>query len=460
MTRLIWSLNELAKRMANAGGSRNLQSNATNALYSIAEYIAQPLAMILAARFLINTLGVQQYGLWMLVSAIVGSIGILSTGFGDATVKYVSKYRGQKNSEGVERTIRATLTINAALGSLLGTVVWMLAPFLTYRVFKIEPGFRNASVWAIQISAIILVLRSIESVFVSTLRAFERYGPAVKLNIVLRSGVVISAVILAAAGRGVAAIMLATLFWSFVGVLLQAAAAQRISGGFSILPSVRADALQEVFRFGCFSWSQALAGIVFGYADRFVVGAMMGTAPVAIYVLCVQVTQPIHGLSAAAFNFLFPHISSRHEAGETGATTRIFRFAVTTSIVLSLAVALPLVMLSKPLLTLWMGAEFAEQGYVLLRILAVAYALLAINVVPHYTLLALGRVRYVSVVNVLGSALCLCMMTLLIPSLGLTGAALGRLLYGPVLALTLFFKVSTALSRPVIPREGPIPAST
>jgi O-antigen/teichoic acid export membrane protein len=56
-------------------------------------------------------------------------------------------------------------------------------------------------------------------------------------------------------------------------------------------------------------------------------------------------------------------------------------------------------MLSKPILTLWMGAASANQGHNVLAVLAVAFAVWALNVVPHYTLLAVGHVRTVSALN-------------------------------------------------------------
>jgi len=439
-------------------GSRNFRESAGNAFYSIAEYIAQPLSMIVAAPFLVHKLGLQQYGIWMLVSAILGSMGILSTGFGDATVKYVSAYRGQNNLVGVERTIRATLTINAFLGGLFSLLIWVAAPYTVAYIFKIEPVFHAASVQAIRISAVILVVRSVESVFVSTMRAYERYASPVKLNVFLRAIVVVSAVVLAAIGRGVVAIMIATLFWSALIVVLQAAAARRIVGLLNPIPTFEKEALAEVFSFGCFSWLQALAGVVFNYADRFLVAAMLGTEPVAIYVLCVQATQPIHGLAAAAFNFVFPHISSRHEAGEIHGPRRVFRLALLSSVGLSLALAAPLILIGKPLLTLWMGHKFAEQAYILLAVLAAANMILAINIVPHYTLLALGRVRFVSVVNVLGGIVSLGAAALFIPPFGLVGAAVGRLLYGPAVALN-FVKIKMEFSRDSLLNEERVPMS-
>jgi O-antigen/teichoic acid export membrane protein len=426
---------DIARRLIALNNSRNFRESASNAAYSTVEYLAQPFTMLLAAPYLVSRLGLQQYGIWMLVSAVLGSVGILSTGFGDATVKYVSAYRGRSDPVGVERTIRATLTINIALGSLLAFVVWLASPVAVHRIFRIESQFHTVSIQALRISALVLVIRSAESVFVSTLRAFERYGPAVKLNVVLRVAVTLSAVILAATGRGIVSIMWATLIWSALIVVLQAVAARGVAGPFYVLPTTQREALNEVFRFGCYSWLQALAAVVFGYADRFIVAAMLGTTPVAIYALSIQVTQPIHSLGAAMFNFVFPHVSARHEAGDHRGSRRVFRVALIANISLAFCLSLPFVVMPKLLLRVWMGAEVAEKGWAVLEILALSFAILAINVVPHYTLLALGRVRLIAALNIVSGVMLTAIMTVLILALGLPGAALGRLTYALLLVI-------------------------
>ena len=407
--------------------------------------------MIIAARFLVHRLGLEQYGIWMLVSAVIGGVGILGAGFGDATVKYVSAYRAQNNIAGVQQTIRATLTMNVILGAILATIIWVIATFLVHHVLKVEPQSRLLTVRSIQIGAIILFLRSVESVFVSTLRGFEQYAPTVTINAVLRVMNVTSAVVLAALSQGVVAIMLSTLLWSAVAVSFQLRSARRVAGWFSVLPTLRYPGLREVFAFGGFSWLQALAGLGFNYADRLLVGILLGTAPVAIYVLCVQASQPIHGLCAATFNFLFPHISSRHEREGAASTRRIFRVAFWCNLGVSLALAAPLMLFAKPILRLWMGAQIAGEGELSLRILALAYAVLALNVIPHYTLLALRQARYVSLVNLAGAALSIGAASLLIHSWGLKGAAFARLFYG-VMTLVLFLRVRRTLA-PLSPRH-------
>jgi O-antigen/teichoic acid export membrane protein len=447
---------QVGRQVSGLRNSSRFRVSAGNSAFSIAEYLAQPAAMLVAAPFLVHHLGLQQYGIWMLASAILGSVGILSTGFGDATVKYVSTYRALDDFAGIERTIRATLTINTVLAAGFGILVWTLAPFVVHHVFKIEPLFQDVSVRALKISAIILVLRSSESVFVSALRAFERFGPPAKLNMFLRAIVVVSAVVLAAMGRGVAEIMMATLFWSAVVVVLQADAARRIVGKFRVLPTLRYGALREVFSFGCFSWWQALTAVGFTYADRFIVAAFLGTGPVAVYVICVQAAQPIHGLTAAGFNFLFPHLSSRHEAGEVHGPRRVFKLALITNVAVAGLLSLPFFLLARPILRIWMGTQFADQGHLVLPILALSYAALAINVVPHNSLLALGRVRTVAVLNIAGGIVLLAIMAILIPRSGLAGAAAGRAIYTILLAVAYLIAVRKAFTRRIFLAPLPI----
>jgi hypothetical protein len=80
-------LSSPGKRLEGLWASRNFRESAGNAFYSVAEYIAQPLSMLLAAPFLVHRLGLNQYGIWMLVSAILGSMG---TGHGSARREVIS----------------------------------------------------------------------------------------------------------------------------------------------------------------------------------------------------------------------------------------------------------------------------------------------------------------------------------------------------------------------------------
>src|ERR1700733_3953212 len=99
----------------------------SNATYGIADYISLPALMLCSAPFLLRRLGVEQYAIWVLASAAVTSGILLSAGFGDAALKYISAYRGDNDHPGVERIIRTLLGINLALGT---TVAALLGLFI------------------------------------------------------------------------------------------------------------------------------------------------------------------------------------------------------------------------------------------------------------------------------------------------------------------------------------------
>lgn len=427
--------------------SRSLHGHVGNAMYGAADFLAQPVVMLIAAPPLVHLLGLQQYGIWMLVAAVLGSMGTLSAGFGDATIKYVSTYRALGDTAQVQRTIKAALTINAVLGAVLGAAVWLAAPAAALHVFKIEPQFQQASILALRIASVIMFVRSLESVFVSVLRAYEFYGPSVKINVIGRSSTVAAAVFLAAFHYGVVGIMYASLLVALIGAGLQALAVRRHTGQFSLLPGFHRATFVEMARFGCYSWLQALAGVFFIHGDRFLVAAMLGTSEVAYYSICVQATQPVHGLLASALNFLFPRLSSRYESADVPGTMRLYSRSIWINFGAAALLALPLTFFSSGILRLWMGPAVAQNAHTVFSVLAIAYGILAINVVPHYSLLAAGRVKYVSFVNILGGVLSLAGAVVLIPYFGLLGAALGRLLYGPAVSLN-FLKARACLQQP------------
>ena len=137
-----------------------------------------------------------------------------------------------------------------------------------------------------------------------------------QINIATRIATIGVACLLVARGRGILAIMVSMLLFACLSAVLQMIAARAVLGRVRFYPFLSASAFSEVFHFGCFSWLQALAGCVFSYADRLLIGFMLGATSAAYYSVCVQAAQPIHGLIAAGLHFTFPHLSARM----TGAT--------------------------------------------------------------------------------------------------------------------------------------------
>jgi O-antigen/teichoic acid export membrane protein len=89
-------------------------------------------------------------------------------------------------------------------------------------------------------------------------------------------------------------------------------------------------------------------------------------------------------------------------------------------------------------------------------ILAVSSTLLAMNVTAHYGLLAAGRVRLVTSVNLAAGAAMLLVMILLTPHFGTVGTASGWLIPGPLTCLLYIPLYRMFRKKSVVRTEPPI----
>lgn len=411
-----------------------------NVVYGVADYLALPIGMLLAAPFLLRHLGTAQYGVWILASAAVSSGGIVSGGFGDAAIKYVGECRGRRDWQGVIRIVRSMISINLTLSGILAATLWCLAPYVTRHIVKVDLELQAICLKSLRIGSVLLLVKSVESVFINTSRAFENYGSTVLISISSRTATLVSAIALTAYKQNVVWIMDAALFISTAGMLAQALALQKNIGRFSPIPSWHGKTVSEIAAFGTFSWLQAISGVAFSQADRFFVGFLMGAPAVAYYGLCVQAAQPIHGLIASGMHFLFPHLSARYSVVPISEIKRKVVLAAKVNATLVGVLFLPVVLFGKHILTIWIGpgAVFGQQAPLMFPLIAFSFALLGMNVTAHYALLAAGHVRIVTYLNLLAGTVMLLLMMMLIPRYGLQGAALARLAYGPITCLTYF----------------------
>jgi O-antigen/teichoic acid export membrane protein len=252
-------------------------------------------------------------------------------------------------------------------------------------------------------------------------------------------------------GRGTVAILWATLLIAVVSLGLQMETVRRHFSLRSLWPSWQLESIRELFGFGCFSWLQGLVGLFTGQADRFLVGYLLGAQSVAYYSLCVQVALPIHGIASAGLQVLFPYLAARLGVMSVIETRRKLWTAFTANVALVAILAVPVVFGSHFILRLWMGADFAAHASVALSVMAIGFALLGLNVTGYYVLMALGRIRLLALVNLIGAVAMLAAIAILAPRFGIVGAAVGRLVYGPItwvtyLSLTKTFRMTESIS--------------
>lgn len=403
-----------------------------NGAYSVADYLLPQLALLAVAPVLLRCLGAAQLGIWMLSTAAMTGGLLVSSAFGDAAIKYVSERSPHNNMPRVETLVRCTLCINLCFGALLASVLWASAPLISRHIAHLPPSLAPVCVAALRLGALLLTMRSVEAVYVSTLRALLRYDTAARITVTARVTALLISALLAMRGFGVQSILCTSLALSAASICVLCIALRREVGLFIFLPAANRDTLWQIAGFGFFSWLQTLSSLAFNQLDRIFVGILLGPAAVAVYGICVQAAQPIHAFTSAAFHSLFPLLSS-HDAGTSRAEMRTHvRSALAFNVAISAALTLFVSLFARAALSIWLGPAFAQQAAPVLRALAIGFGLLSLNVTAHYSLLAIGKVRELAVFNLVAAAACLALIVPMARRFDLVGIACARFAYGPI----------------------------
>lgn len=423
-----------------------MKEHLSNALFGVLDYAAHPAAMLLAAPFLLRHLGIAQYGVWVVSMAAVSIGGILASGFGDANIQNVASMRALGQNDSLLRTVRSILAINMVLGGTLMALFWILIPWIVRHVVPSDTSLAFACTWSLRIAALLMPIRAVESVCISTQRAFERYGAAVRISIFVRLLTIAAAVALALCGFGVIGIMAGTALLMLLGTLVQLFELKQHLKANSLWPSFDRQATKALFEFGVFSWIQALSSVLFAQADRLILGISLGATAVTAYALSSQIAQPIYGIAAAGLHFLFPYLTRRRASTEASSLRRTIFIALGMNVILVLAETAAAFLFSRFFLKAWVGAEIATNIADVFAPIVWSFALLGLSVTAYYALLALGHFRTVTWLNLAGGAAMLLFMFWLIPAMGVRGAATSRLCFG-VVSLGMYLPLLRLLRR-------------
>jgi O-antigen/teichoic acid export membrane protein len=420
------------------------------------DYGAYPIGMLVVAPVLLHNLGIAQFGVWTIAAAAVSTGGIIASGFGDANIQHIASLRSVGDHDAPLRAVRSMMGINLTLGVAFSVIGWMLSPLAAAHVAGADASLLWSCLWSLRIASVLMAVRAVESVCISTQRAFERYGSAIRISVVARVLALVTSAGLAFLIHSVVVIMAATGFLLTAGLVLQLVRLKSFLSAKSLLPAFDRPAMQALLSFGAFSWLQAVSGVVFSQVDRLMLGVSFGATAVASYALCAQMAQPICGFAQSGLHFLFPYLSNRNAASNSNSIQRPILIAFTCNLLFVALTSISLLLLGDRILRAWAGAAVAQGAAPVMSMIIWSSALLGLNVTATYALLALGRVRIVTGFNLAGGLLMLFILFFLTPRLGIEGIAIARVSY-TLLPLCLYFPLLRHLFRkPAAQRTLPV----
>jgi O-antigen/teichoic acid export membrane protein len=185
--------------------------------------------------------------------------------------------------------------------------------------------------------------------------------------------------------------------------------------------------LRSLFGFSFWIFLTTSGSLVFNYADTILIGYFMGNADVGIYRTAFQLTSVATFTTLALHTVLYPKISKWHAEGNITAIETALARAFTYSLILAIPVCIGGWIFGERLLYFLYGASFASGA-------PAFYFLLLVQIVNVFMYLgtmglnALDKPREAFWVTALASLANIVLNILLIPVLGITGAAIATLI--------------------------------
>lgn len=395
------------------------------AFWGLASWALPLVVVFIVSPKLLHALGADRFGVLMIALVTPLIAAQLDFGIASTAVRYIAA----ASRGGVVDAGETLLSLFAAfflIGFAYGAVLWICAGAISEVLgFQAALGategralVRACAVWfafslwtmlpgvtarAFQCLLLIAVLQTLSTLALwVTAWLLIREGRSVEavawLGIGL--GIVISAITLASLSRHID--------WK-----------QRVRLRLGILKS------EVGFSAGMFA---AQAANAFSYqGDRLLVSTLASPAVAGLYALCVNVANKTTAAVAAMSGFAFPHAAELLAANRSERIGGLLQSLDRAITVLIVPVVLPALLLAEPFLALWIR-DFATQEVVFaFRILVVAFALPAFAVPLSNVLAGVGRSDLLARFAWLTVVVLFVSSALLVPRLGLVGAALAML---------------------------------
>ena len=194
--------------------------------------------------------------------------------------------------------------------------------------------------------------------------------------------------------------------------------------------------------------------------DALVIGASMNTSTVAVWAIAQRLAELSQRVANQLNDILFPAVVENDTAARLDRLRRIFIEGTKLSLATVVPMSVAMLLLADPLVTAWVGADFAGSIRIL-QLLSVVVMIRVGNATGMTVLKGAGSHRVVAAANI-GTALCnVALSVALVKPFGLAGVALGTLIPVGVASILLLFPLACRrvdLPVPVVLARGVWPA--
>ena len=412
-----------------------------NIASSYLRFLAGIVVVVMLTPYIIDTIGVGRFGLWSLCLASAGVLALLDMGLATATVKYVAEREGDGNHHARNEALSSLALVYLGLG-IICTMTVFLAAEQVVQILDLTSQNADDYLLAMQIIGLSLSVALPLTLFKTMLVGAGRLDMvnlAEVVGIILNAALILVLLELELDIHGLA-IAYASLL--IVVPLTLVPFAYRLLPNLSISPKlIRWGRLRELLPMAFYFLLANIAMLMIMRSDVLIIKSFLPLTAVAAFAIAARIGEYAYLLNKQFSNAIMPFISRSNGSGD--------RHAVKASLVdatrILAGIATILVSLgyyhAETLVLLWVGEDLLEAVLPLrIMLLAVLFSTLQMN--ASNVLGMSGGHRSVAWIMLASATLHVLLSIVLVPELGIAGAALAMLISAVFIELGLLIPLA------------------
>ncbi len=415
--------------------SETSRSIARNVLYGFSTFVLPLGLSFVGTPILIRNLGLQNYGILMLILGAVGFSGIFT--FSRAITKYIAEFRVEGENEKIPYLISAALFNNFAIGLLSIIVILTTAKWIIRDILKIDQEMQDVSVKALYITSVIIFLSMFTQIFTAILQGIHRFDVYSKIFNFYNIAVLSGNIFLAYAGYGILSLLLWNLIITAIICLIFAKSSKSLLPEFQLRLNFNYKIWEKLVKYSLSLIAYQILSNFLLFFERGWITRKFGSVNLSYYVVSMTLAIYIHGFISSLLLVIFPLASELKNNRQQ--LLRLYLTATKTVCFFVVFLSSTLIIESRFFLTLWLGAEFAEKTWLLLIIHTLTFSIAAILTVSWQMTDGLGYPSYNCLIFVINLFVSLLLIIGLTENYGNIGVAIGRLSGFGMIFFSIFY---------------------
>lgn len=373
--------------------------------------------------YMLRMMGQHEYGLYSLVASVIAYLTLFDMGFGNAIVRYTSKYRAEQNYYKESETYGMFFLLYSIIGLFVLLLGGLLVVNMEY-IFQESLDLNEISRARIMMSLLIfnLAVTFPLSVFSAIVSSYEHFIFIKSLNIArIILNTLTMSILLYFGYKAVAMVVVQTIF-NLTTLFAHYVYCQKIIHVKIIFGKINWSYVGEIFGYSVWIVLCMFMDKIYCSSGQFILGIYQGTVQVAIFAVAIQLLLIFIQFSTAISSVFLPKITRMSVQGKDKEISDIFIKVGNIQFFIVFLIMSGFIIFGQQFIILWAGEDY-RPAYLMVVMLFVPYSIDLIENLGTTILQARNDMRFRSSTLFIMSLICVGLEFIMAPKYGGIGCS-------------------------------------